>query len=125
MMATNIRVLVTGSRNWKNRRVSSMSLGQLEGRNPVVIGADTIADELARAYEFTTEIHRPDFTAYPGHLAPLKRNDAMLDSGIDLCLAFMLGTPEKGGTLYTVNGARARRIPLILYQWPGDPDFKE
>jgi hypothetical protein len=127
-----MRVLVTGSRNWAEEWVVRRALGwALEAHaRPVVVhggakGADSFAEKWAQDQNVPSEIWRPDYKTGDPKTAPLRRNDAMLDSGIDLVLAFMLGTPEKGGTLYTVNGARARRIPLILYQWPGDPDFKE
>ena len=130
MEVGGMRVLVTGSRNWQESDVVDMALYQLKSfKVPIVIvhggaiGADNMAREWAKNYGYTTEAHKPEYDKYPGFLAPLKRNDAMLDSGIDLCLAFMLSTPEKGGTLYTVNGAKARRIPVIIYNWPGDVSF--
>ena len=132
-----MRVLVTGSRNWTEEWVIEQALyavspwRSLIGHNYEVtvihggaVGADTLADKWAREYGYVVEVWKPEYGKYPGYLAPLKRNDAMLDSGITVVLAFMLGTPEKGGTLYTVNGAKQRRIPVVLYNWPGDPGFK-
>ncbi len=125
-----MRILITGSRNWTDKAVISLGLtSQVPDILETTIvhggarGADMLADEVARVLGCQRELWKPEYDKYPGHLAPLRRNDAMLESGIDLVLAFMLGTPEHGGTLYTVNGARARRIPLILFNWPGDADF--
>ncbi len=125
-----MRIMVTGSRNWTDRSPVMWALDQFKHHFPVTLvhggarGADRIAHELAREREMATEVWLPEYDKYPGYIAPLKRNDAMLDSKIDYVLAFMLGTPEKGGTLYTVNGAKERGIPVIIYNWPGDPNFK-
>lgn len=125
-----MRILVTGSRNWSDVETIRMALGQFDP-SPAILtivhggasGADSIAEQVARKYYgMDTEIHRPNYNVPPEErrIAPLKRNDFMLDSNIDLVLAFMLGTPEKGGTLYTVNGAKKRRLPVVIYNWPGD-----
>lgn len=125
-----MRILVTGSRNWTDKVAVRWALMPYRCIPDVTLvhggaqGADSIAHEIAEVYGFTTEVHRPDYKAYPGHIAPLKRNDAMLDSGIDLVLAFMLGVPEKGGTLYTFTGARKRGLRVVLHNWPGDPEYK-
>jgi YspA, cpYpsA-related SLOG family len=134
----DVRVLVTGSRNWTEYRIVYRALFDLMehpwagiSREQIVIvhggarGADDHAERAAKDIGYRTELHRPDYKAHDPKVAPLIRNDAMLDSGVDLVLAFMLGTPERGGTLYTVNGARQRRIPIILHQWPGDPAYQE
>jgi hypothetical protein len=128
-----MRILVTGSRNWTDERIIARALAgviQLNDLQPFVVvhggaqGADGLAEAWCRRWKVPTEIHRPDYKTGDPKVAPLRRNDAMLDSGIDLVLAFMLGMPEKGGTRYTVHGALARHIPVILYQWPGDSDSK-
>lgn len=126
-----MRILVTGSRNWTNNKIVELAIyGHIAepARTTVVHGgakgADMMADVAARAIGATVEIHKPDYKTYPGWQAPLMRNDAMLDSGIRLVIAFLLGTPEKGGTLYTINGAKQRRIPVVIYNWPGDPEYK-
>jgi len=126
-----MRILVTGSRNWTDDDIIGTALHQFRWgqEGPITIvhggagGADSIADCWARSLGYTVEVHKPDYKAYPGHLAPLKRNDAMLDSGIDLVLAFLLGTPERGGTKYTIDGAKRRGLRVVIYNWPGDPDF--
>lgn len=129
-----MRILVTGSRNWTDEQSVTMgiySLGLLvvEWSEITIVhggaqGADTIADRVARTFGAQREIHRPDYKTGDPKTAPLRRNDLMLDSGIALVLAFMLGAPERGGTLYTVNGAKKRGIPVVLYNWPGDAAYK-
>lgn len=125
-----MRILVTGSRNWTDYKVIEEALAAYLGDEFTIVhggakGADTIDDAVADKALTRTEVHRPDFKTYAPNVAPLRRNDAMLDSGIDLVIAFMLGAPEHGGTLYTVRGAQQRRIPIILYNWPGDADYKD
>lgn len=133
-----MRVLVTGSRNWTNRQVVSAAMAALSAFAPppaIVIfhggakGADAIADEAALHYGYAVEPPwRPVYHRYPEDRrweAPLDRNTEMVDSQPDLVLAFMLGTPTQGGTLDTVTKAKARGIPVIICNWPGDPPTQE
>jgi hypothetical protein len=128
-----MRVLVTGSRNWTESWPVEMAIYSLRFRaewSALTIvhggaeGADALADYWAETYGIRREPHYPQDHRGKGKPAPLARNDHMLDSGIDLVLAFMLGTPERGGTLYTVNGAKMRGLPLVIFNWPGDPVYR-
>ncbi len=129
-----MRILVTGSRNWTDERVVARalaSLSSLQDMQPFAVvhggakGADSLAEAWCQRWKVPTEVHKPDYKAYPGPVAPLRRNDAMLDSGIDLVVAFRLGTPTHGGTQYTIDGAAKRRIPTIIYAWPGDAEYRD
>src|SRR4051794_14046931 len=113
-MGPLMRVLVTGSRKFKNARVVAERLEQLPKENLVIvhggaIGVDTFAEEWAEDNKINMEVYRPDYDKYHWRIAPLKRNDEMLDTKPDLVLAFWDGASN--GTKHTFTGARAREIP--------------
>jgi hypothetical protein len=109
-----MRILVTGSRQWKYRLVLSAALIYAAGDAPseevtVVHGgsgnADMMADREARSYRFHVEPHPADWhgpcrpSCKPGHrnvkngrdycpAAGNYRNQEMVDAGADICLAF-------------------------------------
>lgn len=104
-MSTTYRVLVTGSRDWTNRRAIedtltaagalAISLGQrltiVHGACPT--GADAIADEWARWHRdhgrpFDIEPHRAEEHGPWPACGPI-RNRHMVDLGADACFAFI------------------------------------
>jgi ABC-type sugar transport system substrate-binding protein len=124
------RVLVTGSRKWKNRAVIAAAL--LKAVNdyewPIIIvhggqtswdwktgeqyGADFLADEIAREVGLEVEQHLPDWNRYGKAAGPL-RNQEMVDAGADVCLAFPAG--ESRGTRNCMRKAEEAGIPVIDY----------
>jgi hypothetical protein len=123
-----LRVLVTGSRHWKDRAAIRSALAALSvylvSPDSITIihggadGADTLADEEAEnlgykrePYPISKEEWRPphlhgriDYTAGP------RRNQQMLDTGIDLVLAFPQG--ESRGTRGCMKLAEKMGIPV-------------
>lgn len=117
------RVLVTGSRNWRDRRTVWLALqGELD-RHPegiVVVhgaarGADDIADRWAwgmyeMGYNVLPEDHPAEwdrFGAAAGHI----RNYHMVKLGAAVCLAFPL--EESKGTFGCMELAEKAGIPVI------------
>lgn len=114
--AKRFRVLVTGSRSWRDEqtiRDALSSVVSVHGPEDVTVvhgaasGADAIADHVANGWwGLTVERHPADWTqpctpnCQPGHrrrrgvtdycpaVGP-RRDAAMVESGIDLCLAFI------------------------------------
>ena len=106
------RILITGSRDWRDRYTIYRALNAyvtevglwyppdqygntLPTSNVVVVhggarGADTIAGNWAISNHLTPEVHEPDYTAWPPQIAPQKRNEHMVALGADICLAFVL-----------------------------------
>jgi hypothetical protein len=118
-----VRVLVTGSRDWRKRRivygalsriVTSMGQGRLvvvHGKCPT--GADAIADEWAKVvWAAEPEPHRAEWEKY-GKPAGFIRNQEMVDLGADVCLAF-IRNGSKGAT-HCADRAEKAGIPVERY----------
>jgi hypothetical protein len=125
------RILITGSRDWKDKAVirhAIFSTWQKAGspKNTVVIvgrahGADTIAETCSEAFGFTIEPYEADWRK-EGRAAGPKRNQRMVDSGADICLAF----PHDGskGTADCMKRAEKAKIPVAIYsEHPGLEEF--
>ena len=110
-----MRVMITGSRLWTNREVIQKELDKLP-RDCIIVhggarGADTLAGNVAASLGLSVEVHIPDWRKN-GRAAGILRNNVMLDSDIDLVLAFRVN--DSKGTTHAINGARTRDIPYIL-----------
>jgi YspA, cpYpsA-related SLOG family len=119
------RILVTGSRHWKNRRFVNTvldAIGEAYGYGQLVVvhghcptGADRFADDWAaanRARGVVVERHPADWTNL-GRAAGPVRNEEMVQTHPDLTLAFL--TPDSRGTKDCVRraereGLRVRRF---------------
>jgi hypothetical protein len=111
-----LRVLVCGSRDWEDHEAITRRLSALPGEHrPVTIvqggarGADRMAARAARYWGFDVEEHPADWEKH-GKIAGPIRNREMLDSGIDLVLAFQRDGSR--GTQHTIDEARRRGIPV-------------
>ena len=115
------RILVTGSRKWADADAVRTNLAvfgtpRFEGREVVVVhgdahGADTIAAEVGRSLGFTVEPHPADWTTHGKRAGPI-RNQAMVDLGADICLAFP--TTSSVGTWDCVRRANRAGIRVIV-----------
>lgn len=110
------RILVTGSRDWTDREKVEEYLYLLSGEEGNVLvhgacptGADRIADELTYAQPWTVERHPADWTL--GKAAGPLRNQAMVDLGADVCIAFLL--PGSRGTVDCAARAEAAGIRVV------------
>lgn len=116
MVVAAVKVLVCGSRGWKEpRRIVERlhELSQRDGRLVVITGgargADATAHRAAQALGLETEVFYADWETY-GKRAGIRRNVEMLDERPDLVLAFWDGTSP--GTKHTIDTASARGIPV-------------
>lgn len=127
-----MRILITGSRNWRDRHAIAIALRDyLRGAPadpPVVIvhgsqctedrktgelyGADYLSDEVALTWGFDRDPHPADWDRYGKRAGPI-RNQAMVDLGANVCLAFPLG--ESRGTRDCMRRAEAAGIPVINF----------
>lgn len=129
------RILLTGSRHWEDPRAVTRALRDLiteqagKGRRRFVIvhgacpsGADRFAAEFAdRAAPYfastgltvTEEAHPADWASHGRGAGPL-RNQAMVDAGADVCLAFPL--PSSRGTVDCMDRARAAGIEVRIVE---------
>lgn len=119
------RVLITGSRIWKDRSTVWAALqtelqrtdGQLVVVHGGARGADDIADRWAwgmnqEGFNVVPELHRANWDMY-GKRAGILRNIEMVKAGADICLAFPLGNSV--GTRHCMREAERAGIKVINY----------
>lgn len=118
-----LRVLITGSRDWKDKEAIENAIIDLHNWGPidwddvVVVhgdcptGADAIAQEFCEQTGIVTERHPADWSI--GKKAGPLRNQEMVDLGAYVCLAFLL--PSSRGTVDCIKRAKAAGIPVIEY----------
>ena len=118
-----MRVLITGSRGWRDEPAIREALAMfarntdrpasqvtvVHGDCPT--GADRIADRVARELGMRREPHPADPAG--GAARFRDRNQAMVNAGADLCLAF--ADRRTSGTGMCARMARAARIPTVDY----------
>jgi hypothetical protein len=116
-----MRVLICGSRDWTNKALIEAWFDWLEDKKPVTIvhgdcptGADRIAARLAVQYGYSVEAHPPERSKYPGNSAYYIRNKAMVDSGVDMVIAFLKNNSK--GTNMTIDLARAVGIKPVVVE---------
>lgn len=120
IVTTPYRVLVTGSRTWRDTTPIHVALSVLyaEHRDTLVIvhgacpnGADTIADRWAFQRLIPAERYPADWSIgrHTGH----RRNADMIATKPDLCLAFILD--ESPGATGCVRAAAAAGIPTFCH----------
>lgn len=119
---TPYRILVTGSRKWTDAHAVDRELGAIarrivqEGQDVVLVhgaatGLDTIAADEATHRGWTVEPHPAEEHGSWPYCGPL-RNQAMVDLGADLCLAFP--TADSRGTWDCVKRANKAGIRVII-----------
>lgn len=123
------RVLVTGSRTWPvSDTLLPDILGQLFDLAPevvLVVGYDPVRQRPAGvdriAYQFwlnaggKVEPHPADWQRY-GRGAGFRRNQEMVDSGADLCVAFI--HDGSSGASHCAEWAEAAGIPVVRFTEP-------
>lgn len=119
---TTLRILITGSRHYSDRDKIGLVFRNLMKRfkNDEYIlisgnarGADKLGEEAAEELGWTVERYPADWNRY-GKRAGGIRNQAMVDSGADLCLAF----PTEGsiGTWDCVRRAKKADILTKVFE---------
>lgn len=110
-------VLVTGDRDLADRAAVRARLERLP-RDALVIhgachlgGADALADEEARALGMRVKRFPADWGRYGRGAGPV-RNQAMVDSRPDLCVAFVGALGKDSGTADCARRAEAVGIPV-------------
>jgi hypothetical protein len=112
---SGLRVLVCGSRDWKDERAIRERLERLPRGTTVIHGgargADRTAGVLARGLGFAVEEYPADWSH--GRRAGIMRNLEMLDTKPDLVLAFWKDASR--GTGHVVTEALAREIDVEIF----------
>lgn len=114
-----IRVLITGSRNWEDADLIRKVFNQVDEKQEVTLisgacpdGADSIAEQVADELGWAIERHPADWDKW-GKRAGYVRNQEMVDSGVDLCLAFIRNNSR--GASMTADLATKAAIPTLKY----------
>lgn len=77
-------------------------------------GADTYARLFAQKHNLNLVEYLPEYDKYPPKIAPLKRNELIVDA-CDCLLAFWDGTSR--GTKYTIDLAVKKGKPVKIYNY--------
>src|SRR4249920_1100403 len=115
-----VRVAVIGSRSITDKdyvfSVLDFYLRRLLEENEVIVisggalGIDAIAEQYAEEKGLKTEIYKPDYTAYSGKIAPIKRNQTIVDNS-----DYLIGiTTGSSGTASTIKMAEKKGIPIKI-----------
>jgi YspA, cpYpsA-related SLOG family len=115
-----VRILVTGDRNWTGAGVmSTVLLDKLKPGDTLIHGcargADTMAAKIAEGMVDIFVVGYPALWALYHRGAGPKRNQQMLDSGVDLVLAFHNDLSKSKGTADMVRRARAAGVPVEVF----------
>lgn len=115
-----MRVVITGSRGWRDTGLIANVADLLPPRSTVVVGgalgADRMFEGAARIRGHEVIVMRADWSRGKG--AGFDRNIAMLETGPDLVIAFWLGFSP--GTRHTIRETMKRGIPLDLHWRPAE-----
>ena len=76
-------------------------------------GIDTLAEEYADKKKLSKHIIRPQYNLFPSKVAPLKRNETIIEL-CDILIAFWDGKSK--GTLSTINKANKLAKQVIVYE---------
>jgi len=116
-----LRVLVTGSREWRDKTPIYEALDELAARADVTVvhgacprGADTWASLWARMDSRATNEPHPANWKQRGASAGFIRNSAMVRLGADLCLAFIRN--ESNGATHCATEAERAGIPTVVFR---------
>ncbi len=131
-----VRVLITGSRDFTDRAIIAKALSQVRRENGyrtlVIVhgdarGADALAKKIAEGADpgrAREEAHPvPNSVWYPNgsngpldHSAGPRRNKRMVAAGADICLAFFLAGAKNTGTKHCSNAAAKAGIPVRKFE---------
>ena len=122
-----LRVLITGSREFDERKIIAGALSQVARENPgrdlsvvhgAASGADTLAGDVARSApgRLIEEAHPVTDWKMPdgskNWRAGFDRNQRMVDLGADICLAFLKLGAKNNGTRHCMGIAGEAGIPV-------------
>lgn len=113
-----MRILVCGSRDYCNPNKVHEILKRYEDQNPTVIqgearGADKCGKLAAQVLGYPVECYAADWHRFKKAAGAI-RNQQMLDSGVDLVLAFWDG--KSTGTKDMMSKARKAGVEVKVYR---------
>jgi hypothetical protein len=121
-----MRLLVCGDRDWWDRDLINEILDQLANQylwdftlvHGAATGADTMGGEWAKARDMPVDAFPAQWDRHGKSAGPI-RNQQMLDSGLDLVVAFHDNIRNSKGTKHMVGIARQAGVPVkLVYHAP-------
>lgn len=119
-MGTNARrVLVTGSRTWSDTTVIREALERIWDPDTILVtgacpqGADLLAEQCWTRWGGQVERHPADWGRH-GRAAGFRRNQQMIDTQPDQCLAFIRG--HSRGATHCTRAAHRAGIPTTVHE---------
>ena len=113
-----MKIIVCGSRYWKDRLIIYDVLSKLSKDTIIIhgapLGADSLAGEIAELLGLQV-ISVPANWYRLGKSAGMVRNKLMLDMSPDLVIAFHNNLAESKGTKHMISIAHKANIPVKLY----------
>lgn len=115
-MRMRMRVLVTGSRYWDDYSYMYAVLSEhIEAGDTLISGTARGADQMA---ESMWEHYRLPIERYPanwslGRGAGLLRNEQMVDTDPDICIAFFKVGARNTGTTHCANYAQKKGVSVV------------
>ena len=112
------RVLICGDRNWFDESIIEKIVRKYCKNGDIIIhgackGADRIGGHVAEGLGFDIDVYPAEWNKYGRSAGPI-RNKQMLDSGLDLVLAFHDDISASKGTKDMINRARKANIKVVL-----------
>lgn len=128
-----MNIAIIGSRDYPtvSYKFITYLIGALTEHEEITIGSggalgvDTFAITTAKMHKLKTVLIRPNYARYGPQIAPLKRNEILMNWA-DCVFAFWSQTPESTGTLHACNFARKHGISTRVFGADGsllDPDL--
>ncbi len=113
-----MRILITGSRDWTNGVAIEHALRQHAVPDAILVhgdcrGADKIAAKIWKGMNLKDEPHPANWHKYGPTAGPI-RNREMINSGIDLCLAFIKNFST--GSTMCAETANAKGIRTEIFR---------
>jgi hypothetical protein len=121
----NHRILICDSRTWTNRKLVEDTITNIKGYSDITFihggasGADNICSRVCKDNNIKQEVYIPNWKKYGKAAGPI-RNQEMLNTGVDLVIAFCHGsivngefTPSKG-TNDTITRAKSMDIKINI-----------
>lgn len=118
-----MKVLVCGSRTWRNRSLVARHIRELPPGTVIIHGAargaDSIAAAIAEFYGYEAKAYPAEWSKFGRAAGPI-RNQQMLDQKPDLVIAFTVG--QTPGTQDMIRRAEAANVPVRIVAEIATPD---
>lgn len=119
-----MRVLITGSRIFDDAYILNLALDgfceerEVDKKSLTIVhggarGADSLASLWAKKNGVEVEVWKPDWDSY-GRAAGIMRNQDMLNSGVDIVIAFPKG--EARGTRDMMRRAKKEGVEVVAVE---------